>query len=68
MRVFIPSKDRVCQLDLLLRSMQENLPNINFNITILYTYSNEDYKNGYFKLMESDEYSVLSRKGFLSTI
>lgn len=44
------SKDRACQLDLLLRSIQRNGNFLFSDITILYTYSNENYKLGYDKL------------------
>jgi hypothetical protein len=53
MKVFIPSKDRASQLDLLLRSMQENLPNINFDVCVLYKMSSEEFGRGYRKLSQN---------------
>jgi hypothetical protein len=50
MKVFIPSKDRACQLDLLLRSMEQNLPNMNFDVHVVYMTSNKDFDKGYDKL------------------
>lgn len=55
MRVFIPSKDRASQLDLLLRSIEENLPNIEFDVCVLYKTSSEDFGRGY---------DILSKKKF----
>lgn len=40
------SKNRACQLDLLLRSIRKNLP-IFDRILILYTYTSDDFKKGY---------------------
>lgn len=47
--LIIFSKDRACQLDLLLRSIKRNCPDT-FITTILYTYSNQDFKLGYANL------------------
>lgn len=47
--VIIFSKDRACQLDLLLRSMEKNLRD--FECCILYTYSDENFNTGYKKLI-----------------
>lgn len=44
------SKDRACQLDLLLRSLREN-SSLNWNPHVLYDYSSEDFKDGYDKLI-----------------
>ena len=47
-QIIVFSKDRACQLELLLRSMKEYF--IDFescDIKILYTYSNENYRKGY---------------------
>lgn len=51
MNIIIFSKDRGCQLDLLLRSIKFNFPEINksYKIHILYKYSNEMYGAGYVK-------------------
>jgi hypothetical protein len=40
------SKDRACQLDALLRSLEDHL-RLNFNHIVIYTYSNEKFKEGY---------------------
>ena len=47
--VIIFSKDRACQLDLLIRSLQKHWK-ISANFNILYTYSMEEFKRGYDKL------------------
>lgn len=39
-------KDRTCQLDLLLRSIRDNFLNVG-NVFVLYTYSNQEFKNGF---------------------
>jgi len=44
--ITIFSKDRSCQLDLLLRSTIDNF-NVPYNATIIYTYSSSFYKEGY---------------------
>ncbi len=52
MNVVIFSKDRACQLDLLLRSIKELWENwYEFKITIIWTYSNDDFKAGYDKVI-----------------
>lgn len=43
------TKDRACQLDLLLRSISDNFINVG-KVYVLYTYSNETFKRGYDKL------------------
>ena len=40
------SKDRAAQLDLLLRSINKNCPHF-FEVCVLYTYSNKEFKKGY---------------------
>lgn len=50
-KIFIPSKDRACQLDLLLRSIQKNFPDI-LEPTVMFTSSNDDYAEGYNVAME----------------
>ena len=49
--IFIPSKDRAAQLDLLLRSLLKNADNI-FVPYVMYTFSNDRYKDGYSKVIE----------------
>lgn len=48
---YIPSKDRVAQCDLLLRSLEKNAPGI-FDPTVVYTYSNSDFAAGYENLVD----------------
>lgn len=50
-KIFIASKDRACQLDLLLRSIELNAPGM-FEPTVFYTYSNGEYGLGYLKLID----------------
>lgn len=50
--VLIFSKDRAAQLDLLLYSIQKNARNIFNEIRVLYTYTNDDFYNGYLKTIE----------------
>lgn len=64
MKVFIPSKDRASQLDLLLRSIEENLPNTDLCIRVLYKTSNEEFEKGYKKLI--DKYDNTSPKNIYS--
>jgi hypothetical protein len=45
--LIIWSKDRACQLHLLLASIYRNANNIFDKISIIYTYSNNEYKLGY---------------------
>ena len=49
--LIIFSKDRACQLDSLLRSIKDNLE-IEHNISVLFDYSNDEYKKGYDILRE----------------
>lgn len=44
------SKDRACQLELLLRSIHKNFSHISSQINVLYTYTSSDFKSGYNKL------------------
>lgn len=44
------SKDRAAQLRLLIYSILKNSPHT-FNLNVIYTYSNENFKNGYEKVM-----------------
>jgi hypothetical protein len=41
------SKDRACQLDLLLRSIRRYAPNLYRSVTVLATYSDDDYRRAY---------------------
>ena len=51
MNIIIFSKDRALQLELLLRSMKEYFIGLeNYEVKVLYTYSNENYRLGYEKL------------------
>ena len=50
----IPSKDRACQLRLLLESIKQNADGIFTKIHILYTASNDEYEAGYIKLQEEE--------------
>lgn len=45
------SKNRACQLDLLLRSIKKNAPDLFQTIHVLYTYTNKSFDNGYEKLI-----------------
>jgi len=54
LEIVIFSKDRPCQLDLLLRSIRDHF-NYGFKIHILYKYTNEEYMKGY-NLLESFNY------------
>jgi hypothetical protein len=49
--IIIFSKDRACQLDALLRSI-DNKFEIDHTITVLYKYSNENFRLGYNKLID----------------
>jgi hypothetical protein len=57
------SKDRACQLELLLRSIDKNCPDLFDEIVILWNFSNQHYIAGYQKLQEiydlSDKHSFL---------
>ena len=50
----IPSKDRACQLRLLLESITQNANDIFTKIHIIYTASNDEYQAGYLKLQEEE--------------
>lgn len=45
-KCYIPSKNRACQLDLLLQSFLKNTNDL-FEPTIVYTYSSDDFSKGY---------------------
>lgn len=53
--VLILSKDRACQLDLLFQSINKFCPHIFNEIKIIYKSSNEDYENGYKKLINKTQ-------------
>jgi hypothetical protein len=53
----IYSKDRALQLDLLLRSIEKHFKNIG-KIAILYKYSNDNFKKGYDKVLNNNEYKL----------
>jgi len=62
--LIIWSKDRACQLDFLLHSLDINCQNI-FNIKVLYTYSSKIYKSGYDLLIEKNkEVEFLKEENF----
>lgn len=49
-KAYIPSKDRPMQCDALLRSLKQNAPFI--QPTVVYTYSNSEFANGYERLID----------------
>ena len=49
-KMIVTSKNRACQLDLCLKTLEVNAKGI-FDITVIYDYSNEDFKEGYKKLI-----------------
>ena len=55
--IIIFSKDRACQLDLLLRSMWSHIDSFDlYHIKVLYTYSNSLFYEGYRELIEREEF------------
>jgi len=60
------SKDRACQLDLLLRSINQHAPLLYRSVTVLATYTDETYRRGYGRCMEEhgDEISFLREIDF----
>jgi len=60
------SKDRACQLDAFLRSMKEHHKNLDdCSTTILYTYSNDEFKKGYELLIKRyPEFSFVKETNF----
>lgn len=58
--LIIWSKDRACQLDLLLRSIELNAADLFSDIKVIYKASNEAFTEGYFKIMEDHNYPALS--------
>jgi len=46
------SKNRACQLDLLLRSINDNFTHISNDIRIIYTYTDLEFEKGYSKLID----------------
>ena len=55
------SKNRACQLDLLLRSIHENLPRF-IETYVLYCATNDDFACGYEKLIKKFRYKCLLRR------
>lgn len=53
-RLFIPSKDRACQLDALLQSLEDHCPGL-FMPYIIWKASNESYFAGYCKVLKKFE-------------
>jgi len=51
-QLIIPSKDRACQLDLLLRSL-DNLLNIEFHVNVIWKASSKEFQEGYEKLFDN---------------
>lgn len=67
MNIIIFSKDRACQLDLLIRSMKKNW--INTNIKVLYTFSDSLYQKGYEQLITKyPNISFIKEKNFRSDL
>ena len=52
LEVLIFSKNRAMQVDLLLRTIQDNWPELLTNLSILYTYTNDSFRQGYKKLRQ----------------
>lgn len=46
------SKNRACQLDLLLRSIEQNFTHISNDIRIIYTHTDSEFEKGYSKLVD----------------
>ena len=64
--ITIFSKDRACQLELLLRSMKVMFAEFDrFFINILYTYSADEFQRGYAKLIESYSHVTDSNVNFI---
>lgn len=57
-KLIIFSKDRAAQLELLLRSIETNIPDL-FSPVVIYTSSTRDFKHGYERLRDSYKESVL---------
>lgn len=67
MRLLVFSKDRGCQLDLLIRSIYKNTPFT--KIDVIYTYSSEEFKNGYRRLIKKyDDIRFICEDGFRQTV
>lgn len=67
--LFIVSKNRPCQLDLFLRSLIDNFL-IPYDATILYTYTNNEYKIGYGIIIEiyKDRFNFVLETDFKSNL
>lgn len=67
MRLLICSKDRGSQLNLLLRSIYKNSSFT--DITIIYTYSSEEFKQGYIKcIKQHNDVNFICENGFRNTV
>ncbi len=62
--LFCPSRDRACQLQCMLSSLNKNAPNL-FIPHVMYTYSNDNFKAGYEKLKNSiDKMTVVFQEEY----
>jgi hypothetical protein len=52
-QLIIFSKNRSCQLHLLLESLEKNSKDLFDSIFVIYTYTEKDYFDGYNKIIES---------------
>ena len=53
LNIIVFSRDRACQLELFIRSMKFYFKEFyQYNINVLYTYSNNKFKEGYEKLFK----------------
>src|SRR4051812_16916522 len=52
MNIFLPTKNRACQLECMLETMSNNVPYINFNVDLLVKTTSEDFLAGYNSLMD----------------
>jgi len=70
MNITIFSKDRACQLELLLRSMKKYFKECNqFRISILYTYSNENFRRGYeLTKQKHPEFNYIKEESFKNNL
>ena len=61
------SKDRACQLDLFLRSVEKNAGEL-LEITVLYDSSNSDFEKGYQKLKDEHDVRLIKQSRFYHDI
>jgi hypothetical protein len=60
MNIIVFSKDRPMQLELFIRSFNKYVKDFDkYTVRILYTYSNDEYKKGYDKLISNDYYNII---------